>query len=77
MEMILPSIVLEKRDDKKIKVACMFGVTIQWWPLESVVKLSAVPKQLVELDKAQLKEISLITASKLFVHDAVNGTTCS
>ncbi|CAF4247482.1 unnamed protein product [Rotaria sordida] len=74
---ILPSVVLEKRDDKKIKVACMFGIINQWWPLESVVKLSAVPEQLVQMNKAELKEISIITASKLFVRDAVNGSTCS
>ncbi|CAF3193160.1 unnamed protein product [Rotaria sp. Silwood2] len=73
---ILPSIVLEKRDDKKIKVACMFGVINQWWPLDSVVQLSAVPEQLVQLDKAQLKEISVLTACKLFVRGAVNGSRC-
>ncbi|CAF4558114.1 unnamed protein product [Rotaria sp. Silwood2] len=74
---ILPSVVLEKRDDKKIKVACLFGVINQWWSLESVVKLSAVSEQLVQMDKTELKEISIITASKLFVHDAINGSTCS
>ncbi|CAF3908277.1 unnamed protein product [Rotaria sp. Silwood1] len=74
---ILPSVVLEKNNDKKIKVACMFGIINQWWPLESVVKLSAVPEQLVQMDKSELKEISVITASKLFVRDAVNGNTCS
>jgi hypothetical protein len=74
---ILPSIVVEKRDAKKVKVACAFGVINQWLPLESLVKLSIVPEQLVQLDKAQLKEISVISASNLFVRNAVNGTTCS
>ena len=46
-------------------------------PLESLAKLSAVPEQLVQLDKTQLKEISVISATKLFVRDAVNGITCS
>jgi hypothetical protein len=72
---ILPSIIVEKCDDKKIKVVCMFGVINQWLPLETLVEFSAVPEQLVQLNKAQLKEISVITTSKQFVRDAVNGTT--
>jgi hypothetical protein len=73
---ILPSIIVEKNNNKKVKVACMFGIINQWLPLESLVKLSAVPEQLVQLDKTQLKEISVISATKLFVRDAVNGITC-
>jgi hypothetical protein len=48
---ILPLAIVEKRDDKRIKVACVFGIINQWRTLESVVKLSAVSEQLVHLDK--------------------------
>ncbi|CAF3406550.1 unnamed protein product [Rotaria socialis] len=73
---ILPVVVLEKKDDK-IKVACEFGIINQWWSLDSVALLSTVPENLVNLQKNELKEISFITASRLFVRGGINGVTCS
>jgi hypothetical protein len=63
---ILPSIVLEKQHDK-IKIACEFGIINQWWSLDSIVPLSTVPETIVNLDTSQLKEISLITSSRLYI----------
>ena len=73
---ILPSIIVEKFNDK-IKVACIFGIINHLWPLTSIVKLTAVPEELVQLKTTDLKPISIITASKLFVRGAINGITCS
>ena len=73
---ILPSVVLEKKNGK-IKIACEFGILNQWWSLDSIVSLSTVPETLVNLQTSQLKEVSLITASKLYVRGGVNGVTCS
>lgn len=73
---ILPAVVLEKKDDK-IKVACEFGLINQWWPLDSVVLLSTVPENLVNLQTNNLKETSLITASRLYVRGGIDGVTCS
>ncbi|CAF1356602.1 unnamed protein product [Rotaria sordida] len=73
---ILPAVVLEKKDDK-IKVACEFGIINQWWSLDSIALLSAVPENLVNLQTSESKEISFITASKLCVRGGIDGVTCS
>ncbi|CAF3013450.1 unnamed protein product, partial [Rotaria sp. Silwood2] len=73
---IVPAVILEKKDDK-IKVACEFGIINQWWSLDSVALLSTVPENLVNLQTNELKEISFITASRLFVRGGINGVTCS
>jgi hypothetical protein len=73
---ILPCVIIEKLNDK-VKVACMFGVIDHTWPLTSVVQLTAVPEELIKLNRDNLKKVSLVTASKLFVRGAVNGITCS
>jgi len=73
---ILPAVVLEKKDDK-IKVACEFGIINQWWSLDSVVLLSTVPEGLINLQTNELKEISLITASRLYVRGGIDGVTFS
>ncbi|CAF4373123.1 unnamed protein product, partial [Rotaria sordida] len=38
---------------------------------------SAVPKNLVNLQTSELKEISFITASKSYVRGGIDGVTCS
>ncbi|CAF1444319.1 unnamed protein product [Rotaria sordida] len=73
---ILPAVVLEKKKDK-IKVACEFGIINQWWSLDSIALLSAVPENLVNLQTSELKEISFITASKSYVRGGIDGVTCS
>ncbi|CAF1524771.1 unnamed protein product, partial [Rotaria sp. Silwood1] len=73
---ILPVVVFKKRHDK-IKVACEYGIIDTWWSFDSVVKLSAVPEKLINLNTSQLKKISIITASKLYVRGSANGFTCS
>jgi hypothetical protein len=42
-----------------------------------LVGLTAVPHELVNLQIDDLPEISMITASKLYVRGAVNGMCCS
>jgi hypothetical protein len=39
--------------------------------------LSTVPETLVNIQTRQLKEISFITASRLYVRGGVNGVSCS
>ncbi len=73
---LLPAVVLEKKDDK-IKVACEYGIINQWWSLDSIVPLSTIPENLVNLHTSELQEISLITASRLYVRGGVKGATCS
>ncbi|CAF4002595.1 unnamed protein product, partial [Rotaria sp. Silwood1] len=46
---ILPVVVFKKRHDK-IKVACEYGIIDTWWSFDSVVKLSAVPEKLINLN---------------------------
>lgn len=73
---ILPAVVLEKKADK-IKVACAFGIISQWWSLDSVALLSTVPENLVNVNIHELKEISFITASRLYARGGISGVTCS
>ncbi len=73
---ILPSVILDTKENK-IKVTCEDGSINQWWSLNPVVKLSHLPETLINSQTSQLEEISVVTASKLYVHGAVDGTTCS
>lgn len=73
---ILPCVIVEERDGR-VKVACVNGIIDQWWPLDVLVGLSAVSDELVNLVISGLPEISMITASKLYVRGAINGVCCS
>ena len=73
---ILPCMVIEQKDEQA-KLACVYGILNQWWPLDALVGISAVPKELLETKADTLSEISMITASKLYVRGAVNGVCCS
>ena len=73
---ILPCVVVERKDEL-VKLACVNGIIDQLWPMDALVSLSAVPDTLVDLTMNGLPEISVITASKLFVRGAVNGICCS
>jgi hypothetical protein len=73
---ILPCVVVERKDEQ-VKLACVYGIIDQWWSIDSVIGLSAVPDELVNLKMNDLRELSMITASKLYVRGAVNGVCCS
>ncbi|CAF1426538.1 unnamed protein product, partial [Didymodactylos carnosus] len=61
----------------RVRVACCFGILEHWYPIEQLISLSAVPQELVDLKTDGMKNISMITASKLYVRGATNGVTCS
>ncbi|CAF1068264.1 unnamed protein product, partial [Didymodactylos carnosus] len=73
---LLPCVIIDKKHHD-VKVVGVNGIIDQWWPLESLVRLSAVSQELRDLNLSELKEIPPITASKLFVRNALNGVTCS
>ena len=73
---ILPAVIFEKQNDK-VKVACEFGIINQWWSLDSIVLLSTVPENLINLQTSELKEISFISAARLYVRGGIDGVTCS
>ncbi|CAF3590318.1 unnamed protein product [Rotaria socialis] len=73
---LLPCVIIAK-EEEKVKLACVYGVINQWWSFTSLVGLSAVPHELTHLKPGDLQEISMITASKLYVRGAVNGICCS
>ncbi|CAF1480209.1 unnamed protein product, partial [Didymodactylos carnosus] len=61
----------------RVKIACCFGILEHWYPIEQLISLSAVRQDLVDLKTDGMKNISMITASKLYVRGATNGVTCS
>ncbi|CAF1587690.1 unnamed protein product [Rotaria magnacalcarata] len=63
---LLPCIIIEK-EDEQVKLACIHGIIDQWWTVNMLVGLSAVPHELVHLKVDDLQKISMITASKLYV----------
>jgi hypothetical protein len=73
---LLPCIVVERKVESA-KLACINGIIDQWWPIDVLVGLSAVPSELVDLNVNESPQISMITASKLYVRGAVNGVCCS
>jgi hypothetical protein len=73
---LLPCKIIVKEEDQ-VKLACVNGIIDQWWPINVCVGLSAVPEELVQIQVDDLPEISMITASKLYVRGAVNGVCCS
>lgn len=73
---ILSCMVVERKDDQ-IKQACVYGVIDQWWLINSVIELSAVPHEFVNLKVNELRELSMITGSKLYVRGAANAVWCS
>ncbi|CAM4796217.1 unnamed protein product [Rotaria magnacalcarata] len=73
----LLSCVIIAIEEEKVKFACVHGVINQWWTFTSFVGLSAAPHELTHLKLEDLQEISMITASKLYVRGAVNGICCS
>ncbi|CAF2514846.1 unnamed protein product [Rotaria sp. Silwood2] len=73
---LLPCMIIEK-EAEQVKLACIHGIIDQWWTINVLVGLSAVPHELVHLQVDDLQKISMITASKLYVRGAVNGVCCS
>ena len=73
---ILPCVVIERKEEQA-KLACVFGILNQWWSLDVLIGISAVPKELLEIKIDDMSEISMISASKLYVRGAVNGVCCS
>ncbi|CAF2081135.1 unnamed protein product [Rotaria magnacalcarata] len=73
---LLPCIIIEK-EDEQVKLSCIHGIIDQWWTVNMLVGLSAVPHELVHLKVDDIQKISMITASKLYVRGAVNGVCCS
>ncbi|CAF3798384.1 unnamed protein product [Adineta steineri] len=61
---ILPCVVIELNNER-VKLACVYGIIDQWWSIDSVTGLSAVPVELINLKVDELRELSMITASKL------------
>ncbi|CAF1659196.1 unnamed protein product, partial [Didymodactylos carnosus] len=73
---ILPCTIVEKKEHT-VKVACVFGIIDAWWSFDDVIFLSSVPNDLVTLKLNDLDEITLITASRLYVRGNANGMVCS
>jgi hypothetical protein len=73
---LLPCRIIVK-EAERVKLAYVHGIIDQWWPINVLVILSAVSHELVHLQFDDLPEISMITASKLYVDGAVNGVCCS
>ena len=73
---LLPCKIIVK-EEEQVKLACAYGIIDRWWPIDALVGLSAVPNELVHLQTDDLPEISMISASKLYVRGAVNGVCCS
>ncbi len=73
---LLPCKIIAK-EEERVKLACVHGIIDQWWPINVLVGLSAVPHELVHLQVDELPEISMIAASKLYVRGAINGVCCS
>ncbi|CAF0978657.1 unnamed protein product [Rotaria sordida] len=73
---LLPCMIIEKEADR-MKLACVHGIINKWFTVDVLVGLSAVPHELVNLQLNGLPEISMITASKLYVRGGVNGVCCS
>ena len=73
---LLPCVIIAK-EAEKVKLACVNGIINHWWTLNVLVGLTGVPYELIHLQLDELKEISMITAFKLYVRGAINGTCCS
>ncbi|CAF0998919.1 unnamed protein product [Rotaria sordida] len=73
---LLPCKIIAK-EAERVKLACVYGIINQWWTINVLVGLTAVPHELVHLQLDHLQEISMITASKLYVRSPINGICCS
>ncbi len=58
---------------ERMELACVHGIIDRWWPINILVGLFAVPHELVYLQLDDLPEISIMTATKLYIRGAVNG----
>ncbi|CAF1480649.1 unnamed protein product [Didymodactylos carnosus] len=77
---ILPCLIVwkeKKHEDYVFKIVCQFGQLDKGFGIESLIPMQAAcPVELKSLKLDELKDISLIEASKLFVRGSVNGATC-
>ncbi len=60
---LLPCKIIEK-EAEQVKLACVHGIINQWFTINVLVGLSAVPHELGHAQLDDLPEISMITASK-------------
>ncbi|CAF1170615.1 unnamed protein product, partial [Didymodactylos carnosus] len=77
---LLPCLIFlkeKKGDDVVFQLACQFGKLVSSFTVESLIPLKHVcPSELKAVDIAELENITLIEACKLFIRGSVSGATC-
>ncbi len=60
------------KEDKKVKLACVHGIINQWFTINVLVDLSAVPHELAHLQLDDLPEISMITLHQNYMFEVLS-----
>jgi hypothetical protein len=59
---------ISAKEAERLKLACVHGIIDQWWPINALIGLSAVPSELVHLQLDSIPEISMIVCNLVLLH---------